>query len=340
MLVVGPQHGGDLDRAIELWGGSRGDWIDCSASIAPRPYLLPPVPEKIWRELPHDDARLLAAARRYYGCKHLIATPGSQAAIQILPVLREPSRVAVVSPTYAEHTWRWQQAGHSVSEIHPDEVARRLDEFDVLIVVNPNNPTGRIWPRSTLRQWHDELARRGGWLIVDEAFADAAPAESLIEEAGCSGLIILRSLGKFFGLAGLRLGFMAAELSLLYRMSSLLGPWSISAPAQWAGTLALTDHEWQTKQAALLVENAHWLAQTLAHFGLPAASSLPLLCWCPTPRAAEWQARLAEQHIWCRRFADGLRFGPVGAVNEFMRRIEIAAGRINSAQTEPLENPS
>ena len=322
--MLAPQHGGDLDRAIALWGGDRAEWIDCSASIAPLAYPLPPVPPSIWRELPHGDAELLAAARSYYGCQNLIATPGSQVAIQILPTLRPACRVGVISPSYAEHAWQWQQAGHAVSEIAPDQVDARLDDFDVLIVVNPNNPTARIWPKTTLLRWHAELARRGGWLIIDEAFADAWPDESLCADSGMDGLIVLRSLGKFFGLAGLRLGFVAAPLPLLHQISAQLGPWAVSAPAQWAGTLALNDRDWQKQQAAHLAANACWLADTLTEFGLKPAVCLPLLCWCPTEHAAAWQARLAKQHIWCRRFETGLRFGPVAAPNEFIRRLEAA----------------
>jgi len=330
-----PVHGGDLARAIALWGGDKSDWIDCSAGISPVAYLLPPVPEAVWRALPDGDAELLEAARSYYGCTSLIAMPGSQAAIRILPKLRRACRVGIISPAYAEHAWQWQQAGHTVRIMAPAEVDTHLADLDVLIVVNPNNPTGTHWPRDTLLGWHAELVRHGGWLIADEAFADAMPQESLIGHAGLPGLIILRSIGKFFGLAGLRLGFMAAEPSILMRAADALGPWAVSGPAQWAGTLALRDVAWHDRQRKDLDDHARWLATVLTRHGLAPASSLPLLCWCPTEQAAVWQAALAEQHVWCRRFDEpaGLRFGPVANRSEFLRRVESAYQNIQYATT-------
>lgn len=336
MDSVSPQHGGDLTRAIAHWGGKRSDWLDCSASIASHAYPLPDVPAAVWHDLPHADAELLAAASSYYGCRLLIAVPGSQAAIRILPTLRRACCVGIVSPTYAEHAWQWRQAGHAVREIAPNVVDAHLPDLDVLIIVNPNNPTGMHWPRATLLNWQATLARHGGWLIVDEAFADALPQESLVADAGLPGLIVLRSIGKFFGLAGLRLGFVAAENTLLVRLAAELGPWAISGPAQWAGTLALQNFGWHENQRQRLADDARWLATTLAGFGLEPAASLPLLCWCPTTQAPEWQNALAGQRIWCRRFEKpaGLRFGPVAARDEFIRQLELASQKICKTLTE------
>ncbi|MGL4605777.1 MAG: threonine-phosphate decarboxylase CobD [Iodobacter sp.] len=307
-----PQHGGDLQRAMARYGG--GDWIDCSSGIAPWAYPLPAVPEAVWQRLPDQDDALLQAAQTYYGCDLLLPVAGSQAAIALLPKLRPSSRVGIVSPAYAEHHWQWQQAGHQVSTIASDQVDAALAHFDVLVVVNPNNPSAEHLSAATLLGWHQQLAARGGWLIVDEAFADCATGQSLLPQAGQTGLIILRSLGKFFGLAGVRLGFVAAEASMLAQMAEALGPWPVSGPAQWAGIIALNDTPWQTAQQQRLLDNQEWMQQLLSGAGLAPAGSLPLLHWCPTPHAAAIHKALARQKIWCRLFdtaTPGLRFGPV-----------------------------
>ncbi|GAB3262600.1 threonine-phosphate decarboxylase [Chitinimonas naiadis] len=312
MAGLSPQHGGDLQRAIAAYGGTAEDWLDCSSGIAPYAYPLPAVPTAIWQRLPEQDATLLSAAAGYYGTDQLLALPGSQAAISLLPQLRRPGgRVAVIAPAYAEHAWQWQQHGHAVLQLAPEAVDAQLPMLDVLVVVNPNNPSARQLPAQQLLAWREQLATRGGWLIVDEAFADIAPAQSLLPHIGLPGLIILRSVGKFFGLAGIRLGFAAAETAVLRALQLRLGPWAVSAPAQWAGALALADSAWQQQQQARLQADSHWLLQILAEAGLPSDAHIPLLHWCPTGLASEWQAALARQRIWSRRFDGlaGLRLG-------------------------------
>jgi len=111
-----------------------------------------------------------------------------------------------------------------------------------------NNPTGEVTPLHKLWAWHSELAARGGWLIVDEAFMDATPTDSLLstlprfaQKALPPGLIVLRGLGKFFGLAGARVGFVGASPSFLEDLEDALGPWTISAPSRWLAIQALRD---------------------------------------------------------------------------------------------------
>src|SRR5690606_32701627 len=122
-------------------------------------------------------------------------------------------------------------------------VERSLERFDVLLVVNPNNPSGRLIERERLLDWHARLAERGGWLLVDEAFMDCTPEHSLAVDSQKPGLIVLRSFGKFFGLAGLRLGFALAEPALLERLAEQLGPWAVSGPARAVATALLADEQ-------------------------------------------------------------------------------------------------
>jgi cobalamin biosynthetic protein CobC len=139
----------------------------------------------------------------------------------------------VLTPCYAEHPHAWQRAGHSWSSwLTTGRCA--LDSLDVLVLVNPNNPTGRLMPRERLLAWHARLAARGGWLVVDEAFMDNTP-QTAWRPCRSAGLIVLRSFGKFFGLAGVRLGFVLAEPALLQALAELLGPWTVSGPTGcWA----------------------------------------------------------------------------------------------------------
>lgn len=324
-----PRHGGDLAAAIARFGGRADDWIDCSTGIAPEPYPLPAIPATVWQRLPDSDADLLRAAGNYYDCDQLLALPGSQAAIGGLPRLRARSRVGIVGPTYAEHGWQWRQHGHDVRELALQQVDAALAQLDVLIVVNPDNPTGRQLPAAQLLEWCRQLAPRGGWLIVDEAFADATPQHSLLPQIGQAGLMVLRSVGKFFGLAGMRLGFIATGPAVRETMQKQLGPWPVSGLAQWAGTLALADHAWQQQQRQRLSDASRWLQATLTEAGLPPAGTLPLLHWCPAPQALHWHTALARQRIWCRYFdqLQALRFGPVAAMQqtEFRRRLLAAA---------------
>ncbi|WP_331984037.1 threonine-phosphate decarboxylase CobD [Chitinimonas sp.] len=338
-----PQHGGDLQRAMASYGGMASDWLDCSSGISPYPYPLPPVPREVWQRLPGQDETLLAAARAYYGTRQLLALPGSQAAIALLPQLRARSRVGVITPAYAEHAWQWRQAGHSVIELTADDVEAQLPGLDVLVLVNPNNPTALQHPAARLLAWQATLAERGGWLLVDEAFADLDGTHSLLPHIGLPGLVVLRSVGKFFGLAGIRLGFAAAEPTLLAALQTRLGPWTVSAPAQWAGSLALQDLAWQTTQRQRLQEDSRWLSATLTEAGLAPAGQLPLLYWCPTPHAAAWQAALAREWLWCRRFSEpaGLRFGLVAQHQRtlFLRRLSAARMVLSSNPSLITEAP-
>lgn len=326
-----PQHGGDLQRAVAAFSGDLADWIDCSRGIAPWAYPLPAVPDHIWQRLPDQDQALLLSAQKYYGCEQLLALAGSQVGIALLPKLRPACRVAIISPTYAEHHWQWQQAGHEVSAISSEQVDEYLESsaIDVLIVVNPNNPSGQQISAAALLDWHEKLAQQDGWLIVDEAFADCAPAASLLPQAGKTGLIILRSIGKFFGLAGIRLGFIACEKRLLEEINRALGPWHISGPALWAGQIALSDKTWQAAQQQRLLANQEWMIDTLSEAGLAPSGSLPLLHWCPTPNAKALHHQLAKQKIWCRLFDQnnhqGLRFGPVAEYQQNLFKTRLMA---------------
>lgn len=326
------EHGGALRAAVARYGLPPGDWLDLSTGINPHGWPAPPMmPPTVWQRLPEPDDGLEAAATTYYGTAHLLPVAGSQAAIQVLPMLRETGRVGVLNPSYAEHAHAWRRNGHRVELLPVEALNAAIDRLDVLALVHPNNPTAARFPLDLLLDWRARLTARGGWLIVDEAFMDATPAESLASYAGLPGLIILRSLGKFFGLAGVRVGFALAEPALLESLREQLGPWSLSGPSRWVATQALMDCNWQEKTRAGLRRLGERLAELLKRQRLPVAAGTALFQWAPLAEAEFWQDALARRGILVRRFTDppGLRFGLPGLEPEW-RRLELALAGVRA----------
>jgi len=308
------EHGGNLDDAARRYGLPPEAWLDLSTGINPHPYPVPALPANIWHQLPQQDAALLQAAQAYYGTAALLPVAGTQAAIQALPRLRIRARVAVAAPSYAEHAHRWTVAGHAVREVPYARLAGAVDDCDVMVVCNPNNPTGEAIAPDLLLRWAARLGARGGWLIVDEAYADATPAYGLAQalaatsSAWPAGLIVLRSIGKFFGLAGLRLGFVLARDALLARLADMAGPWSVSGPAQRIGAAALADTDWQATMRARLQADGERLQGSLAAHGM-ATSGCALFRYWPHAAPDAFADHMAARGIWIRRFAHGVRLG-------------------------------
>ena len=305
------EHGGALRAAAARYGIPLSDWLDVSTGIHPQGWPVPPVPAIAWQRLPERGDGLEAAAAAYYGTPHLLPVAGSQAAIQALPLLREPGRTGILHPSYAEHAHAWRRAGHAIETLTVTELETAVDRLDVLVAVNPNNPTGLRFAPEILLRWRERLAQRGGWLVVDEAFMDATPDDSLTGHIGLPGLIILRSLGKFFGLAGARVGFVLAESAVRERLQDALGPWTVSAPARWVATQALSDRRWQEEMRSQLPLLGTRLAELLKRQRLPVTGGTALFQWIPLPEAEFWQEALARRGILVRRFINppGLRFG-------------------------------
>src|SRR5271163_3198179 len=193
------EHGGRLREAARKFGIPVEEWVDLSTGINSCGWSVPSIPPSVWRRLPEVNDGLESAAKNYYRAEHILPVAGSQAAIQALPRLRRKSRVGLLAITYNEHSHAWQKAGHDVGYLSESDLSAGLPDVDVLVLCNPNNPTGFRLPPETLCQWSQLLASRGGWLVVDEAFVDCTPEISVTKKTGLFGLIVLRSLGKFFG---------------------------------------------------------------------------------------------------------------------------------------------
>ena len=317
-------HGGNLAQAAMRYGIAREDWIDLSTGINPHGYPVPAIDPQAWIRLPddHDDLEAIAAA--HYGAARALAVAGTQAAIRMLPALLPKGRIGVGLLTYGEYAPAFARAGFPVerfvtppfADMHRAasfvlDPAHALPEgLKHLILVNPNNPgTERFTPHTVMR-WHEELAARGGTLVVDEAFVESMPELSVAKFANREGLIVLRSIGKFFGLAGARVGFVLAEPRVNEALRYLRGPWSVSGPARAAARAVLLDTEWQTATRATLIALGARLADLLGRFH-PAVRQTPLFSWIRDEQAQRWQDDLARHGVWVRRFdvIPGVRFG-------------------------------
>ncbi|MDD3326979.1 MAG: threonine-phosphate decarboxylase CobD [Zoogloea sp.] len=321
------EHGGRLRAAAERYRIPLAEWVDLSTGINPRAYPVPTLPPEVWQRLPEAGDGLEAAAAAYYGSAGLLPVAGSQAAIQALPACFAPGRVVTLAPTYAEHPHAWRE--HDVSALPAGAIDAAVDAADTLLLVQPNNPDAQRFPREQLLAWRGRLAARGGRLIVDEAFLDAEPGDSLVPLAVDPGLVVLRSVGKFFGLAGARVGFVFAEPTLLARLADRLGPWAVSGPARAVTAAALADRAWQVDARERLAADSARLGALLDCHGLAGGGGTALFQWRPTPSAAVIHARLAEQAILTRLFETptGLRFGLPGSETEWAR-LEAALSRL------------
>jgi len=281
-------HGGGLDAAAAAFGGKRGDWIDLSTGINPVPYPLPKLTPDAWTALPDSAAfaRLEAAARAFWDIPKdaaVLAVPGASAAIAQIPALAAPGNVAIPGPTYNEHAAAFAAAGWAVGE----------KGHDACVAVHPNNPDGRMWQADALN---------APLRVIDESFCDVTPDQSLIAEASKPGTIILKSFGKFWGLAGLRLGFAIGDPALIARMRDAVGPWQVSGPALQIGAEALSDFAWADETRARLATDAARLDTLMEGIGAVAIGGTTLFRLYEVADAKAAQDHLAQAHIWSRIF--------------------------------------
>lgn len=311
-------HGGNLDWAIERFGGTPADWIDLSTGINRVPYPVPDLSTASWRALPGQAAmaRLIAAARGAYGCTApMLALAGAQDAIQLAPRLRAPGQARVLAPTYNEHAACLLAAGWQVTEVAD---LGALAGADLAVVVNPNNPDGQTHTPAALRA----LIGSVGLLVVDESFADPYPALSLAADCGADGLIVLRSFGKFYGLAGLRLGFAIGPAAEIAALAEMVGPWPVSGAAQEIGAIALADRGWAAATTARLAIEADRIDRLAIAAGWALRGGTALFRLYDTGDADAARAKLARARIWSRRFPlqpGWLRLGLPGDAAEWAR---------------------
>jgi len=330
------EHGGRLDLARELYPQAPEPWIDLSTGISPWAYPVPALAAGDFHRLPDAAAlhRLIETARKAYKvppAATAVALPGTDAGLSILPWLfREPKRVAVMAPSYSGHAAAWTAAGHSVSEI---DSLDRAGGAAILVAVNPNNPDGRFIDHAKLAGALPPLKRRDGLLIVDEAFADADESHSILPHvARLDYTLVLRSVGKFYGAGGVRLGFAITSHPVAERLKSALGAWPVSAQAIAFGAAALADEAWAATQRTRLAEAASLLEAVLTDAGCRVLGGTALFRLAEHPLSGTLFAHLARKGILTRPFTDRgvLRFGLPAGPEELERLRE-------ALQTAPKE---
>jgi cobalamin biosynthesis protein CobC len=318
-------HGGNINAARRLYANAPEPWIDLSTGINPIPYPVGTIPPEAWTRLPEpaDLAALEAAARTAYAAPpsaEIVAAPGTQSLIQWLPRLFPARRVGILGLTYNEHETTWRAAGADVTTVTalPD-----LARFDIGVVVNPNNPDGRTIAPQDLATIAARLVRHNGRLIVDEAFMDVLdPRNSLIPHLPEAGAIVLRSFGKAYGLAGLRLGFAIASPDDSRHLRHALGPWSVSGPAIEIGRRALLDESWLANTVQRLAAETNRLDHLLMTAGFTILGGTPLFRLAKHNEAAAQFNRLCQAGILTRPFQSNpnwLRFGIPHAEAEWQR---------------------
>ncbi|MEO9792113.1 threonine-phosphate decarboxylase CobD [Tateyamaria sp.] len=292
-------HGGGLDAAIRQYGGQRADWIDLSTGINPVAYPVPALSEEAWTALPDTGLtdRLHAAARAFWNIPQgadFIAAPGASALIAQIPRLKSAASVHIPHPTYNEH---------AASFSNCDWQIQRDGEAQARVLVHPNNPNGRLWTASDVTS---------PFSIIDESFCDVTPENSLVRLAEEPGTIVLKSFGKFWGLAGLRLGFAIGDPALIGQLREMLGPWPVSGVALEVGARALSDTAWADNTRQRLTKDSDRLDALICNQGATLLGGTTLFRLYHVEDAARWQERLARHHIWTRIFpyADNwIRFG-------------------------------
>ncbi|WP_428429084.1 threonine-phosphate decarboxylase CobD [Pararhizobium sp.] len=297
-------HGGGVTEAAAVYGGKPEDWLDLSTGINPNPVTLPNVPMQAWHRLPDrhlvDSAR--HAAAKYYCSADILPlpVPGTQSVIQLLPRLVTPGRrIAIFGPTYGEYARAVISAGFVIDEISTPDQLR--PDHGLAVLVNPNNPTGRTFSPTDILGMAQRMKANGGLLLVDEAFGDTEPHLSVAgQAAGHDNLIIFRSFGKFFGLAGLRLGFVVAAEPVLSAFQEWLGPWAVSGPALVMAT-ELMGGDTQAVQS-LILERKEGLDAVLRQAGLRITGGTPLFTLIEQRRASDLHEHLCRERILTRKF--------------------------------------
>ena len=281
-------HGGGLDAAIARYGGDRAGWLDLSTGINPVPYPMPQLPADAWTALPDKGAfeKLYARARSFWNVPEgadIIAATGASAIIAAIPRILPKGSVYIPGPTYNEHGAAFRAAGWELASA----------SSHAMVAVHPNNPDGHLWSARTVS---------AGFAVIDESFCDIAPEASLIGMAALPQRLVLKSFGKFWGMAGMRLGFAIGDPALIADLREILGPWQVSGPALAIGTEALSDPQWADETRARLSRDADRLDDLMTGKGAALVGGTTLFRLYDVADAQDWQHRMAQRHVWSRTF--------------------------------------
>lgn len=280
-------HGGGLDAAAQHYGGTRADWLDLSTGINPVPYPVGTFTSDAWTALPDRAAfdRLIDAARSFWSVPEnaeIVPAQGASALIASMPHVFVGSTVDIPTPTYNEHAAAFRAQHYRVTE----------GKADLRVLVHPNNPDGRLWTAQDIT----------GPTVLDESFCDIYPDHSHTSLAGHPDLVLLKSFGKFWGLAGMRLGFAIAAPDVAQRIRNEIGPWAVSGPALEIGARALEDPVWAHTTRTRLAKDADRLDALMTKAGATVVGGTTLFRLYDVGNAVQWQDKLAKGHVWSRVF--------------------------------------
>lgn len=346
MTEIAPQpiHGGDILTASKQYGIATSDWLDISTGLNPEAYPTDALTAATFQKLPYIQPDFIQAAISYYGNPNLLAINGIQTAIKQLPSILKTQPILLPEYGYSEYQYQWQQQNTQIkyypafdSQAAYQTIQKLLttkQPFN-LVIINPNNPTGMTFNPDRLRQIAEQMPT-GSYLIIDEAFIDLTPQISVLQQHLYPNMIVLRSFGKFFGLAGIRLGFIFAAKEIRLKLQQKLGLWHVNGPAQALAIMALTDNNWQQKMQQRIRKNASMTQQILQPLMDKYQISKPI----HTPLFSSYclsreQAQKIEQHfgkngVLIRRIKlnqtqELLRFGIINAVDkEQLQRLKQA----------------
>ncbi|MGR6872271.1 threonine-phosphate decarboxylase CobD [Pseudomonas sp. HK3] len=338
-LSIHPVHGGQLETYAKHYDIANNQWLDLSTGINPKGYPQPKIPDSVFRDLPNEDDGLQQAACKYYGSDDVLMVPGSSWAIQCLPTVLQQydaqiTKVLLPTIGYSEHERAWRASNVEVVFYHYAPTNAQLQDCDVCVLINPNNPSSHLLSSEVVSDMAHQLNTHSGWLMVDEAFIDTQPQNSVIQNQ-LDNVIVLRSLGKFFGLAGLRVGAIIANDNLLKKCSELLPPWALNNPARFIAKQALQDNEWINQTTLTLMQQSNNLASLCENtFLVKIKSALKIvktdffvtLIFDAKHDAFKCHHTLCEQGIYTRLLDNksGIRIGLPNNTDENWQRLEHA----------------
>lgn len=311
-------HGGQLQEAKRQFPHVVTPWIDLSTGINPYAYSFSSILPERWAELPdmHDEENLRKIAAITYGVKdesYVAAAPGTQILISLLPYIFQAKQVCILCPTYMEHIKAWQHAGVNVKQVSSLEEFMHFgsQEQTIGVICNPNNPDGRLFSVEQIKEVVNSFGQFNNHLVVDEAFMDfeGQGAGKLLPH---SFLTILRSFGKTYGLAGVRLGFILSNPDYIQKIRQMLGPWAVGGAALQIGQQALQDHAWFLQSQQRLIHQVKQLDLIFLDNGCKVIGGTHLFRLIEYVRAQELWFYLANRGIWVRKFDyndQWLRFG-------------------------------
>ena len=277
------KHGGNIEEAARLFAVAEEKITDFSSNV--NPLALPAKVIKAIKEsirfIPRypdpDSLKLKKALGKKFGIgtEHIVVGNGSIDLIYRAAQVLRPGAAVILTPTFMEYENALLSAGSKIRRlaaserdkfIFPiDEIEKNSGDVDIVFICNPNNPTGALTAKSDLEYLAKRLRQKKTTLVVDEAFIDLAEGHSLVERAAESGnLLVLRSMTKFYGLAGLRLGYAVGSKKLINRIRNFGPPWAVNMFAQVAGEAIIGDEEFKKKSLRRLVEERNFLYSHLS----------------------------------------------------------------------------